>query len=103
MIATPRLNRLPAAERGITIGDFLVPVSLGERISARARHIALMVAGALFIALTAQVVDPPEPGADHRPDARRPARRRRAGFQAGRLLGPAVRRAGLLPAGLRQP
>ena len=56
MIVTPRLNRLPAAERGITIGDFLVPVSLGERISTRARHIALMVAGALFIALTAQIV-----------------------------------------------
>ena len=61
MILTPRLNRLPAAERGITIGDFLVPVSLGERISARARHIALMVAGALFIALTAQVVVPLNP------------------------------------------
>lgn len=58
---TPRLNRLPAAERGITIGDFLVPVSLGERISARARHIALMVAGALFIAVTAQVVIPLSP------------------------------------------
>ena len=61
MIVTPRLNRLPAAERGITIGDFLVPVSLGERISARARHIALMVAGALFIAVTAQVVIPLNP------------------------------------------
>ena len=61
MIVTPRLNRLPAAERGITIGDFLVPVSLGERISTRARHVALMVAGALFIALTAQLVIPLTP------------------------------------------
>jgi biotin transport system substrate-specific component len=61
VIVTPRLNRLPAAERGITIGDFLVPVSLGERISARARHVALMVAGALFIAVTAQVVIPLNP------------------------------------------
>ena len=61
MIVTPRLNRLPAAERGITIGDFLVPVSLGERISTRVRHIALMVAGALFIALTAQAVIPLNP------------------------------------------
>jgi biotin transport system substrate-specific component len=61
VIVTPRLNRLPAAERGITIGDFLVPVSLGERISARARHIALMVAGALFIAVTAQLVIPLNP------------------------------------------
>jgi biotin transport system substrate-specific component len=61
LIVTPRLNRLPAAERGITIGDFLVPVSLGERISSRVRHLALMVAGALFIALTAQIVIPRDP------------------------------------------
>ena len=61
MLVTPRLNRLPAAERGITIGDFLVPVSLGERMSTRVRHIALMVAGALFIALTAQLVIPLDP------------------------------------------
>ena len=51
--AASRLNRLPAAERGITIGDFLVPITIGERISTRARHIALIVAGALFIALSA--------------------------------------------------
>lgn len=55
-IATPRLDRLPAAERGITIGDFLVPIRIGERLSARARHIALIVAGALFIYLTSLVV-----------------------------------------------
>jgi len=61
LIVAPRLNRLPAAERGITIGDFLVPVSLGERISTRARHLALIVAGALFIALTAQFVIVREP------------------------------------------
>jgi biotin transport system substrate-specific component len=54
-LATERLNRLPAAERGITIGDFLVPVAVGERISTRARHIALVVAGAILIALTANV------------------------------------------------
>ena len=53
-----RLNRLPAAERGVTIGDFLVPITIGERISARARHVALIVAGALFIALTANVSIP---------------------------------------------
>ncbi len=61
MIVTQRLNRLPAAERGITIGDFLVPVSLGERISSRARHLALMIVGALFVALTAQFVIMREP------------------------------------------
>ena len=57
-IAIPRLVRVPAAERGITIGDFLVPVGVGERISSRARHVALIVAGALFIYLTARVAIP---------------------------------------------
>lgn len=50
-----RLNRLPVAERGITIGDFLVPIGVGERISSRARHLALIVAGALLIALSANL------------------------------------------------
>lgn len=54
-LATERLNRLPAAERGITIGDFLVPLAVGERISTRARHVALVVAGAVVIALTANI------------------------------------------------
>lgn len=57
-LTTPRLNRLPAAERGITIGDFLVPITIGERISTRARHVALIVAGALSIYLTSLVVLP---------------------------------------------
>ena len=53
-----RLNRLPAAERGITIGDFLVPIPIGERISVRARHVALIVAGALLMALSANISIP---------------------------------------------
>lgn len=55
MLATHQMNRLPAAERGITIGDFLVPIRIGEHISARLRHIALICVGAAFIALTANV------------------------------------------------
>jgi biotin transport system substrate-specific component len=54
-IAIPSLNRLPAAERGITLGDFLVPIRVGERLSSRARHIGLVVAGAFVVALTAQL------------------------------------------------
>ena len=54
-LATERLNRLPAAERGITIGDFLVPIAVGERLSERARHIALVVTGAVLVALTANL------------------------------------------------
>ncbi len=55
-LASPRLNRLPAAERGITIGDFLVPIAIGERISERARHAVLVAFGALAIALTANIM-----------------------------------------------
>jgi len=55
MLATTHLNRLPATERGITIGDFLIPIRLGERLSARIRHIALICVGAVFISLTANV------------------------------------------------
>jgi biotin transport system substrate-specific component len=54
-IATPSLNRLPAAERGLTIADFLVPNALAERIGIRPRHIALIVLGSLLIALCAQI------------------------------------------------
>jgi biotin transport system substrate-specific component len=57
-IATSRLNRLPAAERGITIGDFLVPIRVGERLSTRARHLVLVIAGALLIAISANYAVP---------------------------------------------
>jgi biotin transport system substrate-specific component len=57
-IALPRLDRSTAGQRGITIADFLVPIQVSERISARVRHIALIVAGALFIALTANIAVP---------------------------------------------
>lgn len=55
---TPRLNRLPTAERGITIGDFLVPITVGERLSSRARHVALVAAGALSIYLSSLIALP---------------------------------------------
>jgi biotin transport system substrate-specific component len=51
----PRPYRLPAEERGITLADFLVPIRVGERMGTRLRHVALVVIGALFIALTAQI------------------------------------------------
>jgi biotin transport system substrate-specific component len=54
-IAIPRLDRTTAAERGLTIADFLVPIRLGERMNARLRHILLIATGALFVFLTAQV------------------------------------------------
>jgi biotin transport system substrate-specific component len=39
-------------------GDFLVPIRIGERISSRARHVALIVAGAFVIALSANYAVP---------------------------------------------
>jgi biotin transport system substrate-specific component len=57
-IAIPRLDRSTAADRGLTIADFLVPIRLGERINAQARDVVLVVAGALFIYLTSLIVIP---------------------------------------------
>lgn len=54
-ITVPRLDRLPANERGITIADFLVPIRLSETIGHRVRHLVLILAGALLIAAAAQV------------------------------------------------
>ena len=53
--AIPSLTRVPATEKGLTIGDFLVPVRVGERTSPRIRHTLLIVAGAILIYLCALV------------------------------------------------
>jgi biotin transport system substrate-specific component len=60
-IAIPRLDRSTAAERGLTLADFLVPVGIAEVLNARVRHIVLIVAGALLIYATAQVYIVREP------------------------------------------
>jgi biotin transport system substrate-specific component len=54
-ITMPRLDRLPAQERGLTIGDFLVPIRVSERMHTRARHLALIAIGVLLIALCARI------------------------------------------------
>lgn len=54
-ISMPRMDRLPAQERGLTIGDFLVPVRVSERLHTRARHLALILIGTALIALCARV------------------------------------------------
>ena len=60
-IAIPRLDRTTAADRGLTLADFLVPISVGERLNARVRHILLIATGALFIYLTARLAIPRDP------------------------------------------
>jgi biotin transport system substrate-specific component len=57
-LAIPRLDRSTAEDHGLTIADFLVPIRVGERVNARVRDIALVLAGALLIYLTARIVIP---------------------------------------------
>jgi biotin transport system substrate-specific component len=54
-ISMPRMDRLPAQERGLTIGDFLVPIRVSERLHTRARHLALILIGTALIALSARI------------------------------------------------
>lgn len=54
-ISMPHLDRLPAQERGLTIGDFLVPIRVSERLHTRARHLALILIGTALIALSARL------------------------------------------------
>ena len=55
MATAVRLARVPPFERGIMIGDFLVPISVGERISTRARDATLVLGGTLLIVLGARI------------------------------------------------
>lgn len=56
--AIPSLTRVPAAEKGLTIGDFLVPVRVGEAASPRLRDAMLVITGAVLIFLTSRVSVP---------------------------------------------
>ena len=60
-LAIPRLDRSTAEEHGLTIADFLVPIRVGERLNVRLRHIALIMLGALFVSVCAQVFIPIQP------------------------------------------
>ncbi len=55
LAARARLLRVPPYERGLTLGDFFVPIGVGERASSRQRHIALIALGVLVMAASAQV------------------------------------------------
>jgi biotin transport system substrate-specific component len=54
VIAT-RLARVPPFERGITLGDFLVPIRLGERASSWQRHLLMIAVGTLLIVIGARI------------------------------------------------
>jgi len=54
VIAT-RWARVPPFERGITLGDFLVPIRLGERAASWQRHLLMIAAGTLLIVIGAKI------------------------------------------------
>ena len=60
-MSMPRMDRLPAQERGVTIGDFLVPIRVSERLNSRARHLALILLGTAIITICARIVIPTQP------------------------------------------
>jgi biotin transport system substrate-specific component len=57
-IASPRLNRLPLEQRGLTIADFLLPIRVGERMGSRLRHLALIALGTLLIVACTRISIP---------------------------------------------
>jgi biotin transport system substrate-specific component len=60
-IAIPKFDRSTAAERGLTVADFLVPITVAEQLNTRVRDSILIATGALFIYLTSLVVVPHDP------------------------------------------
>ena len=50
-MTTARLRRVPPFELGLTLGDFLIPIRLGERAAIWQRNLLLIVGGALLITL----------------------------------------------------
>jgi biotin transport system substrate-specific component len=54
MIAT-RWARVPPFERGITLGDFLVPIRLGERAATWQRNLLMVAIGTMLIVLGARL------------------------------------------------
>lgn len=54
MTAT-RWVRVPPFERGLTLGDFLVPIRVGERAASWQRHLLMVTIGALLIVIGARI------------------------------------------------
>jgi biotin transport system substrate-specific component len=53
--ATTRWVRVPPFERGLTLGDFLVPIRVGERAAPRWRDAVMVAIGTLLIVLGARI------------------------------------------------
>jgi biotin transport system substrate-specific component len=57
VIAT-RLSRVPPFERGLTLGDFLVPIRLGERAAIWQRNLLMILVGTALIVVGAYISFP---------------------------------------------
>jgi biotin transport system substrate-specific component len=55
MAASARWVRVPPVERGVTLGDFLVPIRVGERAASWQRHLLMIAVGTLLIILGARI------------------------------------------------
>jgi len=54
-VVATRWTRVPPFERGLTLGDFLVPIRLGERAASWQRHLLMVVIGTLLIIIGARI------------------------------------------------
>jgi biotin transport system substrate-specific component len=54
-VIAARLARVPPLERGLTLGDFLVPIRVGERAASWQRHLLMVAIGTLLIVLGARI------------------------------------------------
>ena len=61
-IAIPRLDRTTSADRGLTIADFFVPITVGERLNTRVRDIAQSADGYIYLATEQSVGGPTADG-----------------------------------------
>jgi biotin transport system substrate-specific component len=54
-VVATRLARVPPFERGLTLGDFLVPIRVGERAALWQRNLLMISVGTLLIILGARI------------------------------------------------
>jgi biotin transport system substrate-specific component len=54
-VIAARLSRVPPFERGLTLGDFLVPIRLGERAATWQRNLLMIAVGTALITVGAYI------------------------------------------------
>jgi biotin transport system substrate-specific component len=54
-VVATRFVRVPPFERGLTLGDFLVPIRVGERAASWQRHVLMVAVGTMLIVIGARI------------------------------------------------